>query len=331
MSVRCGPKGDVVNEKKLIAVVVIVAFCLCGTLSLGIVCRSKMKSGARAKDITVLAETLARSIAKSNELIARREFDPATAALQELEPKITAMHDANIEEQLQRAMWDIGEAKRDYKAKLKQGYSVFEGQFISEGEKNRILTERKVEEDRRIAEEQRMVAERKPEQERRVTAARKQKEGHQRAETRKRVDKKPDFRQVRWGMTQAQVKERESKPPYIENPNGLVYIGVVDGVLCTHVYTFTDGVLSGAGLEVPDAQDQTEAVQTMLRAVEKRMTKDFGEPVKKMVYADTIATVWEGDRTRATILISVTGGGTSMDVTIMHVSVEYGDLPDLDP
>lgn len=130
------------NEKRLIAVVVIVAFFLCGTLSLSIVCRSKMKAAARAKDIAVLADTLGRSIAKSNDLVARREFERATAALGELKPKITTMHAANLEEQLQRAMWDIGEAKRDYKAKLNQGYSIFEAQFISKEEKDRILAER---------------------------------------------------------------------------------------------------------------------------------------------------------------------------------------------
>lgn len=130
------------NEKKLIAVVVIVALCLCGTLSLGIVCRSKLNSAARAKDIAILAETLDRNIAKSNELLARREFEPATVGLRELEPKITAMHDASLKQQLQRAMWDIVEAERDYKAKLDQGYSVFQGQFISMAEKDRILAER---------------------------------------------------------------------------------------------------------------------------------------------------------------------------------------------
>lgn len=131
------------NEKKLAVVVVLVAFCLCGTLTLGIIFRSKMKSAARAKDIAILAETLDRNIAKSNELLAKREFELATAGLRELEPKITAMHDASLKQQLQRAMWDIAEAERDYRGKLDQGYSVFEGHFISEGEKNRILAERK--------------------------------------------------------------------------------------------------------------------------------------------------------------------------------------------
>ncbi len=144
------------NEKKLIAVVVIVAFCLCGILSLGIVCRSQMKSAARAKDIAILAETLDRNIAKSNELLAKREFEPATAGLRELEPKITAMDDASLEQQLQRAMWDIADAKRDYKAKLDQGYSVFQGQFISMAEKDRILAER---ERAQAAERERVAAE----------------------------------------------------------------------------------------------------------------------------------------------------------------------------
>ena len=49
--------------------------------------------------------------------------------------------------------------------------------------------------------------------------------------------------------------------------------------------------------------------------------------IKKMIEGDTISTVWEGKRTRAAVIISVTG--TGMDVTFIFGSFEYGNLPDL--
>lgn len=160
MSVRREPKGNVMNERKLIAVVVIVAIGLCGTLSLGIIFRSKAKAAARAKEIAVLADALGRNIARSNELVAKREFEPASAALRELEPKIATMLDANLEEQFQRAIWNVADAKRDYQRKLNQGYSIFEGQFISRDQKDRILAERqrKRDEDERQEQEDRRIA-----------------------------------------------------------------------------------------------------------------------------------------------------------------------------
>lgn len=142
-----------------------------------------------------------------------------------------------------------------------------------------------------------------------------------------------DFRKTRWGMTPEQVQATEKTKPYRELADGsLLYLVDIDWAPAAVAYSFTNGVLTLAAVEFPEAQENRLAVQLAVKLINKKATKEAGEPIKKAVEGDVIYWVWQSKRTRTMLMISVTL--TSMDVTVIYGSVKHkkanNTLPDLD-
>ena len=166
-----------------------------------------------------------------------------------------------------------------------------------------------------------------------VKAIRDRSQIRQEAEKRKaeiaKEKSRTDFRKARWGMTKGQVKATERGSPYKEPDGNLLYLTEIFGAPASIAYLFTNGILTMAGLEFPDAQKNVNAIEQAVKKIDEQATKESGKPIKKRVEGDIIYTVWQSKRTRTVVMISVTTT-TSMDVTVMYASVKHNTLPDLD-
>ena len=100
------------------------------------------------------------------------------------------------------------------------------------------------------------------------------------------------------------------------------------GAPASIAYSFTNGILTMAGLEFPDAQNNVDEVQQAIKKIDEQATKEAGKPIKKAVEGDAIYTVWQSKRTRTAVMMFVTT--TSLDVTVLYASVKHNTLPDLD-
>ncbi len=106
-----------------------------------------------------------------------------------------------------------------------------------------------------------------------------------------REENRVDFRKARWGMTKAQVRATEPGSPYLEQDGNLLYLAEMYSIPASIAYMFTNGILTMAGLEFPDAQKNVDAVAQALRTIEEHATREAGKPIEKDVDGDAIYTV----------------------------------------
>lgn len=149
------------SENKTIAIIVAAGCGIALIVIVGFVLSKNAKAAAREQKIATLATRLGESVSKTTEYIRDRDFERATSALQQIQPSIVTIGDYSLKVQYDQAMSNVASAERDYKAKVKAGWVVFEGKFISPDEKQRIVADRKrkQEEETRRAEQERKLAE----------------------------------------------------------------------------------------------------------------------------------------------------------------------------
>lgn len=175
------------NEKKFVGIVVIGGIGLTLILIVGIIFFKNVQAAAREKDIASLSAKLGDTVSKSNKFIRNRDFEQAITALQAIEPSITTVGDYTLKRDFDYAFDRAIVAERDHKEKLRNGWGVFDGKFISPDEKQRILAERKrkQEEELRRVEQERRLAEARRHKE---MADRKQREEQRKAEQERGVE-----------------------------------------------------------------------------------------------------------------------------------------------
>ncbi len=151
------------SENKLIGVVVTTAIAILIAATGGIIYAKKTRDEARRQEIVALGNDLSATISQANTLTTDLEFQDAADALQAMQPRIITAGNSELSDQLNRAIYNVTEAEADYKDKIKQGYTVFEGRMVSPKQKEEMLAKkrRQAKEERRLKEEQRrLVAER---------------------------------------------------------------------------------------------------------------------------------------------------------------------------
>jgi FtsZ-interacting cell division protein ZipA len=171
------------SENKSIGIIVAAGCGIALIVIVGIVLSKNAKATAREQEVAALAAKLNESVSKSTEYIRDRDFERATSTLQAMEPSIVTIGDYSLRGQYDQALSRVADAERDYKAKVKNGWAEFEGKFISPGEKQRVIADRKrkqeehqhAEHERKLAEarEQNEAAKRQRREEQRETQERK--------------------------------------------------------------------------------------------------------------------------------------------------------------
>ncbi|MCP4590916.1 MAG: hypothetical protein GY842_09230 [bacterium] len=149
------------SENKTIGIIVAAGCGIALIVIVGIVLSKNAKAAAREKEIATLAAQLGESVSKSDDYIRDRDFERAASTLQAIEPSIVTIGDYSLKGQYDQAMSRVASAERDCKAKVKTGWAVFEGKFISPDQTQRIVADRKrkQEEEIRRAEHERKLAE----------------------------------------------------------------------------------------------------------------------------------------------------------------------------
>jgi len=156
------------SEKNVIGLVVAGAVALSVVIMAGLLISANAKTRAREQETAAAAAELGNAIFKSDECIHDREFDRARSTLRTIEPRLSVASQPVLTEQFNEAWQRIVVAEREYSSRVKQGWTMFEDEFISPEEKEMILAERKRqgEEELRLAEEERRLAEARLEKER---------------------------------------------------------------------------------------------------------------------------------------------------------------------
>ena len=120
-----------------------------------------VRAAARQEEVAALAASLDTAVSQSNEFIRNRDFEQARTMMRTLEPSIITVDDFELTDRFNAAFGRVITAEREHKAKLKSGWTVFEGEFISPDQKQRLLAERQRQRDggRRQTEHTRHLAE----------------------------------------------------------------------------------------------------------------------------------------------------------------------------
>ena len=149
------------SDNKFIVTIVAAGCGVALVVVVGVILSRNAKAQARQVEITALASELGELVSRSSEHIRNRDFERATSTLQAIEPSIVTVGDYSLQGQYDQAMARVVDAQRAYKARIRNGWEVFEGKFVSPDNKQRILADRKrmQEEELRQAEHERGSAE----------------------------------------------------------------------------------------------------------------------------------------------------------------------------
>jgi len=162
------------SEGRVIGLILVAASALFVIVVAGLKISADAKTKVREQEIASVAEELGDAIFKADEHVHEREFDKARAALQAIEPRLSVAKELDLTNKFNDAWQRIVVAEREYASRVEQGWTVFEGAFISPEVKEEILAERQQQrkEELRLAEEERKLAE----EARKLTEARLEKE-----------------------------------------------------------------------------------------------------------------------------------------------------------
>lgn len=160
------------NDNQLVGKVIAVGIGITAMLIAAILISSSIDKAARKKEIAAITVKLDDAISSSNQLVQDRRFDQAKTTLQAMASSIEAIGNNSLQAQFNQTWVGIADAKREYDKKLRNGWTTFEGTFVSPEEKDRILDERdrqrekelrvlQAREDQRMAERQRREEQRK--------------------------------------------------------------------------------------------------------------------------------------------------------------------------
>ena len=143
------------SQNKLIGVVVTTAIVILIAVTGGIIYAKKTKDAARQQRIVALGNDLSAAISEANALKRDFKFQDAVDVLQAMQPRIVAARSSQIDDQLNGAFYSVTEAEADYKDKIRNGYTVFEGKLVSPKQKEDLLAKKRQrkEEERQLVEE----------------------------------------------------------------------------------------------------------------------------------------------------------------------------------
>lgn len=156
------------SEGRVIGLILVAAIALFVIVVAGLKISADAKTKVRQQEIASLAAELGDAIFKAEEHLHDRQFEKARAALRAIEPRLSVAKKLDLTDKFNDASRRIVAAEREHASRVEQGWTVFEGGFISPEEKEAILAERQRErkEELRLADEERKLAQARLEKER---------------------------------------------------------------------------------------------------------------------------------------------------------------------
>jgi hypothetical protein len=136
------------NDRK---VVVILAAALASFLvlaALAVLLVWFLRGGSLLDTGDAVAAQIEKDISLADSLLSQRQYSEAIGVLNEAQAKLNlsllARKSSGLSEKISQRLSSASEEKADYESKVAQGYTNFEGHFLSPAERRRILRQREV-------------------------------------------------------------------------------------------------------------------------------------------------------------------------------------------